>query len=372
MNDITTNTIMDPGRELFRDSPTAHWACLGCWGEGLILDKPSSSTLSLVGQHIKEHPPRRIRNMFSETMILKHSVNVEGFNPDESVLISENSALLMEEIQALINYFDMALSDLMDGFASISRTFLLTAQNSLKPFKLFFGFNQKAGIRYCFPATQCGEILNANIDADFPVWMRMPPFNRFKFAREDDKPLPGPISFDRHRLDLPPRNPMQDKGYVAYLGDMKSFIRQNLKPELGIGEGINPPLKTRKPHLNLPTLLPLLNSAEEVLIGFRQTIRTVLKGLRENSIKLRVGILNFLDDLTQLSFAVKRNTLIAIFSLASLKKQIIHFTTQIKLKKQPPNLFPGRIQPILIVPQLHDTYLDPTHINRCDHLPPNL
>jgi len=146
---------------------------------------------------------------------------------------------------------------------------------------------------------------------------------------------------------------MQDNWNVTYLRDTHSLVGKQFESELRVCDAIKSLFESRKPNPDPFSLLLLINPAKEVFVCFREPIRTVLKGLRENNSKLRVRVFDFLDDLAQLGFTIERSAISFILYFASLKKRIIEFTAQIKLRIQSSHLFIGRVQPKLIVPVFH-------------------
>lgn len=332
MNDIATNTSMYANRELFRDSPTALRTRLGRRGEGLIPDEPSTSTLSLVGQHIKEHSPPRICDVFSEMMIMKHSINVEGLDPNETISVYDGSALLMQEVHSLISDFNIAHGNFMACFPPVGRALLFPAQSSLELFEFMLGFDKKAWIRNCFPVAQGGEILYADIYSDFSVGVWMRPFTGFNLTRKDSEPLSCSISLNGHGLEFSFRNSVQNDGYVTYLGNMKSFVGEKLEARLGVCDRLNTFLKAGKSHLNPRSFLLFLDSAKEVFVGFGKSVTTILKNLRVNLCKLRSGVFNLLKNFIKFRSYCQGVTLRICLS-AFLKKRVIHLTAQIKLRK---------------------------------------
>ena len=316
MNDVTTNTVMGSDREVFRNPSTAFGACLRCRGEGFVFDELSSSTLSLIGQHTQKHSPRRISDMFSETMITKHTPDVKGLNADETILINEYSTLLVHEISSLISNLDVTLSNLITGFPTIHRTLLFPAQSPLKFLQPMLGFDEKARIADRVSVAQGGEVLQPNINSDLVVGMGMFCFNGFKFTGEYSKPLTSPITFNGHGLEFTSRQPMEYERYVAYPGDMQPLIRENLKPGLRIRDALNPLPEPGKPNLNPLTLLLLLNPPKEMFIGFRESVSTILENLGVDLYKLRIMFLHFFNDFTQLSLTIKPYILSCIFQEA--------------------------------------------------------
>jgi len=303
-------------------------------------------------------------------MIFEHSVDVEGFDADESVLVSDDSALLVQEIRSLIGNLDVTLGYFVDGFSSIHRPLLFSAQPALEYLQPMLGLDQEAWIVDCVSVAQSGEILQADINTYLIFGMRVLPFN-LRLAGEESKPLPDPVSFYGEGLDLTLRGSVQNDRYVPYFGDMKSFIGKKLEAGLGVCYGVNPLLESGKTDLNPLACLLFLDSAEEIRVGFRKSISTVLENLRMSLFKLRVGVLDLLDYLAHFGFGTKRCALRFILLFTSLKKRVIQLTAQIKLRIQSPYLLSGRIQSIFVVPQLHYSYLlDSKYINKFAFIPP--
>ncbi|MBU4406009.1 MAG: hypothetical protein KKB24_00305, partial [Candidatus Altiarchaeota archaeon] len=123
---------------------------------------------------------------------------------------------------------------------------------------------------------------------------------------------------------------------------MKPLIGKQLKPRLRIGDALNPFLEAREPGLDSLTLLLLLDPAKEVCIGFRKSVGAVLENLGVSTCKLRIRSLGFFDYIVKRCPAMKRNLLGFVGGFTSLKKNVVEFTTQIKLRKQSTLLLLGR------------------------------
>lgn len=62
---------------------------------------------TFIAQELTEHPPTRIGDGFSKTVILEHPADIQIFNPDMSILIYKLPAQLMQKVLALIGYLLM-------------------------------------------------------------------------------------------------------------------------------------------------------------------------------------------------------------------------------------------------------------------------
>ena len=264
----------------------------------------------------------------------------------------------MQEIHSLVSHPVVASGNLMGCFPTVSRPLYLPTQAFMQFPEPALGFDEEAWIGDCFPVTQCGEILQANIDADFTVGEGVFFFSGFKLTGEDSEPLPCPVTLNSQRLEFTPGESMQDNGDVPYPIDMKSFIGKQLESRLWESDRLNSLLEAWKTNLNSLSLLFLLDSAKEVFVGFSESVSTVLENLGVNLPEFNVRVFKLLDDFAQFGLCIKRSAVYLIRHITSFKKHVVGLTAQIKLRKQPSSLFPGRIQSELIASQLHGSYYD--------------
>jgi len=136
---------MCPDGKGFEDSLATVATRLRC-SPWIDFNDTTTSTQSLVAEHLYEAVPRGVINMFSEMMVTNHPPNIELFNRYEFVSVSDSSTLFMEEIGSLVDDFIMDSCDSDNSFLSVGRTLDFSAQSSLESGKLFFGFNKESGI----------------------------------------------------------------------------------------------------------------------------------------------------------------------------------------------------------------------------------
>ena len=291
--------------------------------------------------------------MFSKTMVFEHPVDVECFDSDETVSVSDEPAVLVKEVQPLVGDLNVASGNLMDCLPPAGRAFLFPAQPSLELLELPLGFDKETWVRDCFPIAQGGEVLDADINANLSIQMGVLSSARLNLTGEDCKPLTGTVTLDCQGLDLSFRDPMQDNWDVTYLRDMQPLVGKQLKSELRVCDAIKSLFEARKPNPDPFSLLLLLNPAKEVFICFGKSVRTVLKNLGENSIEQWVRVFDLFDDIVKFVSATERNLVGFVCGLTPLKKKIIHLTTQVKVRIQSPHMVLGGIQSKFIVPEFH-------------------
>ena len=90
----TERASMCPDRKGFGDSLSAVAAYLRS-SPWIDFNNLATSTTSLVAEHLYEAVPRGIMNMFRKMMIMNHSIDIELFNSDKKVFVSNNPALFV-------------------------------------------------------------------------------------------------------------------------------------------------------------------------------------------------------------------------------------------------------------------------------------
>jgi len=146
MSRIAALTSMGSFRERFLGSQSAFRTRLRRWGKESILNKLSSSTFSLVGQHVEELAPACVCNMFSKTTVFEHSVDVERLDSYEAVSLGDCATGLVEEVRPLVSDMNMASGNLMNSLPSVRRASFLPAQSSLELLEFSLRFDKEAWI----------------------------------------------------------------------------------------------------------------------------------------------------------------------------------------------------------------------------------
>src|SRR3990167_5648246 len=287
------------GIQITMTSKIARMAEKDSLSQGHIYNNPTSTTglarvsridlhqlrtacYSFVFQALDERTPRSISYLFSETMIMSHSFDIQILNCNSRISQSKASAQLMQEITPSVGNLEMLSCQLETCFSSVSRAFDLSAQSSLQELQSLFSLEQMPRVSNDFAIAQSGKVLQADINAN-GFFREMNGFAVRQFTGKYGKPLPCPVLLDSQSLNLAFRDTMQDYGNITYLTEFKPLVRENLEARLGESDAIHSALEARKTFF-LARLV--FNPAEEVGESFMHSVRDILLGLRMNALKL--------------------------------------------------------------------------------------
>jgi hypothetical protein len=304
----------------------------------------STTSYGLVGEHITEGCPRSIVNMFSQTMITNHTLNVQVLDINFRILNGDTMTKFMQEIRPLVADFQMLPSENETGFTSVVAPFNLPADLAMQPLKPFLRLPQVSGIVDTSIVGQDSKIVQTNVDIDFiaPVL----DYGCFDFTSEYCEPLSHPIPFDSERLNLAFRQTMEDDRHVANLGTIETLFGCELETRLRICDTMNVALEAGKAFL---FACGVFESSKKVLKCFAHSVRYVLSNLRKQ-LRMR-SLTRFIKvELTQ----TLASGLVGL--LVKFEKCVVEFFTGIKLRIEPFPMLTGRIQPILIHTQFHKKY----------------
>lgn len=336
----TERASVCPDRKGFGDSLTAAAAQLrgSPW---IDFNNLATSTPSLVAEHLYEAVPRGIINMLCKMMIMNHTVNIELFNSDKKVFVSDSLALLVQEISSLVNGFIMDPCDLEDGFLPVVRAFGLSAQPLLESGKFFLGFDQESWVLNNRSIRQGGKTLKPDIYAN-------PCFGEFmlvgfdaNLATEDGEPLVGSVSLYCQGFYPALRGSVENNGHTAYPGNIKLLIRFELEPHLGIGYAPEPFLESGEADFDMFSGFLFLDPSEEILESLVEPVIKVLENLRKNNAGVSIKVFYAF-------IKVKLGQALAcIFVCLNIdfKKLVIGFSANFKLFRKTANLLLARIQP---------------------------
>ena len=90
----TERASVCPDRKGFGDILTAVAAQLRC-SPRIDSNNLATSTPSLVAEHLYEAVPRGIMNMLCKIMVMNHPPDIELFNSDKEVFVSDSLALFV-------------------------------------------------------------------------------------------------------------------------------------------------------------------------------------------------------------------------------------------------------------------------------------
>src|SRR3989344_107005 len=106
-----------------------------------IFNNLSPAHYCFIGEHLEKTSPRRIVYMLSETVISHHPTNIKLLNSNYRKLLDNHNTLLMQEVSSLIKNLLMDSGNSKFGFSSVTTSFFLSAQSSLKSFQSLFTSN---------------------------------------------------------------------------------------------------------------------------------------------------------------------------------------------------------------------------------------
>jgi hypothetical protein len=342
MTNKTTNTATElPLLQRHLSSSSAVTAGLACipWVD---LYQCGTACDSLVFQHPDEIAPRSIVNMFSETMIMNHAVDIQILHSDEPISLRHPSGGLMKEIKPLIGNPKMLSSETTSRFQTVSAALDFSTHPALQKSQAFLRFDEITGVLKPLTIGTGCKGLNANIH---PNPLTRSVFNVFHsdFAGEDSEPLAGLVSLDGKSLNLALGDAMQHDREIPYLGDMQSSLRNELEAGLRVGDAVNTGFEPREPFLSARGVF---HSSEEILERFSDTVRDVLFHLGEH-----LGV--FAGKLFVVIELAKSFPCFFVCSDGALKKIIVDFLAGIKSLKKSLSLFLRWVQTILIHPHFH-------------------
>jgi hypothetical protein len=304
-------------------------------------DDFSTAIYGFVGEHRGESCPRSIVNVFTETMVSYHAFDVQGFNPDSLVLLSERVGEFMEEVAPLVVYPLVHPSNFEASLLPVVATFHLPTEAALQTSQPMFAFEKVSGVvDDCAIADGC-VVLQPNVNAN--AFSLMLDLRSLNLTTEHSEPLTGVIPLDSQSLDRSLRSTMQHDGNIPNLRAVQSLIRTELEPCLRVGDASYTTFESRETFF----FGFLFDSAVEVLERLIHTVSDILQNLRKD-----FGVSAFQHptetDLT--------DTLLRVLVGVDIefKKFVVRFLAGVECLVEPVLLNPARIQPVLIHSHLHN------------------
>jgi hypothetical protein len=274
-NKTTIQTLESPLTERHLHSGSAFGTSLtasSCLG---VFNNLSTANYCFVGKHLEEISPRNIVYAFSEMMIFNHIFDSQLLDSNEGILFSEGMRKFMKEISSLVGNFEMTSSNPKPCLSPVMASFFLSAQSSLKSSKFIFRFNQESRIGDNFSIRESSEVLQANINPNL-FFRRMLNFLNLNFTTKESEPLPCSVLLDSQSLNLTFRDSMQDNRDTSNLADLKSSLINEPESALRVCYAMNRTLESGKSFFLARFIF---DSSEEVLKGFMNSVRDVLKSL---------------------------------------------------------------------------------------------
>lgn len=225
--------------------------------------------------------------MLRQTVVPHHPQDVEVFKTNSSVILSQSSRGLVQEIIPLATYLAMNLGNDNSLLSSVVLSFFLLGELSLLPMQFLFRLHQRPRIVNLLAVGQVSESRNPHINAD--GWLGgLDNLGWLSFAGQDDEPLVyilddltgfnGP--FDGAAVLESDIANLGQGDATAILGEFETALRIAERPE---------PLFVLEPWE--ADVLLLFQSIEETLERLVQSLERALKHLAMNNLLVLILVL---------------------------------------------------------------------------------
>jgi len=349
-NQSADRAAMYPVFQRFLHVCTATATELRCRLERVSNDEPATSTYSLVAGHSQEVAPRGISDMFGETVIFEHPVDVQVLNGNSTIVIRYHATGLMQKIFTLVGNPLVLDCQQVNNFSTVTATFDLSRYPTLQVFQSLLGFYEMTWVLDYHSIGEGGEVFQSDIYSYSLILEGMWGGIVFNLTGEHDKPFTRFSSFDCHGLDFTFRNTMQNNRNVADFGNIQFLVGKKLKSRLWVRDALEPLFISGKTNLDLLDSFLLFEPSVEIVECLGQSVRTVLQDLGMDTFEIRIRILDLLDYLIQLELR-KISTVGMVDIFPDCQKEVIHLAGEVELGVQSRHLFPRRIKPIFVVSQ---------------------
>src|SRR6266487_340194 len=240
-------------------------------------DKGSAIPLGFVFQLAHELTPSHIANRFGKTVVLYHVLDLQTLHAYDLVLTYDVSREFVLVVPSPISNLSMYLSNLVTGFGSILRAFLLPGLSALCLSKFLLIFGKELGIAVGIPITGNNHALESQVKPNLLVHHR----ERLDifFQQERDKIAVRTICGDGDRRGFSPLG----QGATQYTSERFTH--------LGEGERSSIPLKGRAGiggrllSMFLVELRILCTPLKEMTKSCIQMTQGLLQGNRRNVIE---------------------------------------------------------------------------------------
>ena len=312
-----------------------------------VLQQLATAYDSFVCQHTVKSSPASIEYMLGKNMISDHVLDIKVLSCNYSVSDCEAFAHFMEEVAPLIKDFKMLPCDLNPCLFPVIGSPNPLGHNSLEFGKLLFGFDIEPGICNWFSFIIGQEVFNADINSN-SFFRGIDSTAVRQFTGKDSKPLVCFVYFDGHGLDFAFGNSVQDNRNVADFGGIEFFIIDEPKTTsftytintLRVCYAINPAFESWIAGFDFNAFLTKLNPVKEVVKGFAQPVRNILKDLGIGlCVVLRAGGFDILDKRIHVKLSGCHEFFVKI------KKSVVDFPANLKLLNQSNLLLGRRVNP---------------------------
>jgi hypothetical protein len=223
-NSLTARTAELPFRQWHLLPVSAPRTVLARVGR-VDLHHRSTGAFCLEEQQGEEQRPRRIADALGETANVDHAVDFQVFNREEAEPIDKLPRRLVGEVQTAEADPLVDTGNRLPSLGSFWRAFLGSTQTALGFGKRLFIRAEESRILHNFPTGQCGERVQADIDAGLllasleGLWLG-------NLAREASVPFAGRRTADRAGLGLAFPLAMQDHLDRTDLGQPQETVPQ--------------------------------------------------------------------------------------------------------------------------------------------------
>lgn len=258
----TARTSVDPDRQGHLLSMSAGAAILAGIG-GIDSHYSSIGASCLIGEKLRELRPCRVRNRFSETMIMHHPVDFEVLDGNRSKVIDDFPAVLVSEIVPAVPDALVDTSNPLALALSLPGALLGFGELSLLAGQVFLVSSEELGSRDNLGSREGGKGGEANVNAHGfgGSWES----SSLHLAGDADEPLAGGASLDRTGLGSAFQGSMEDNPYLANLGELQDIaFKLPAKFRLRKGEGV---ISVVAPEAGIAGIFPILDTAEEGFEG---------------------------------------------------------------------------------------------------------
>lgn len=231
---------MNTVREGFINERTATGASFGCIS-GVNQYHASTSVFSFVGDELYQLEPGGISDGFSQTVVMKHSFDIQLFKSDCAIFINQSTAEFMSEVLSPVSYPLVDVGYRFTPKNSGRRTFF-----SLRKFLLCFSqillvSSEESGVRHFFTIGQGGEVCESDIYTD--CLLRYRHRRKFDLAAKAGIPLTRGMAAKCQGLSLPLDGAVKFNFDNSNLCHFEASVIER-KAKLGIGAAIIASLST--------------------------------------------------------------------------------------------------------------------------------
>ena len=273
---------------------------------GIHLDQSRTACYSFVFEQSGELIPRSVIDVFSETMILNHSFDVQVLDSDKGISLSEGMTQLMCEVEPLIVDFQISSTESQSCFASVPASLLLSADSPMQELQSLVTSNEVTMIRNdCFVA-ESSEGFQTDINTN---WLTSVNRNfEIDFTAERSEPLVSSVALDGQGLNLAFGNSMELDCDASDSRAFQPSVAEKLETALRVSYALNPALESRE------TFFPnglVFDSSEEVIESLACPVAHVLQDLRVNCFfDFGIASLQVPDDSSELELISDKSFLV--------------------------------------------------------------